>query len=80
MQGPPRPEMEPPQRCAGPSPSLSASSTAFVISSTNSGMPSVRSTISAITSEGSSLLPTKARDDGGCFTPPEPVERHACHV
>ena len=31
-------------------PSLSASSTAFVISSTNRGMPSVRSTISAITS------------------------------
>ena len=40
------------------SPSLSASNTAFVISSTNSGMPSVRSTISAITSAGSSLFPT----------------------
>ena len=41
------------------SPSLSASSTAFVISSTNRGMPSVRSKISAITSAGSSLLPTR---------------------
>ena len=40
------------------SPSLSASSTAFVISSTNNGMPSVRSTISAITSAGRSLFPT----------------------
>ena len=40
-------------------PSLSASSTAFVISSTNSGMPSVRSTISASTSAGSALFPAR---------------------
>ena len=40
------------------SPSLSASSTAFVISSTNNGIPSVRSTISAVTSAGRSLFPT----------------------
>ena len=39
------------------SPSLSASSTALVISSTNSGMPSVRSTMSCRTFAGSSLLP-----------------------
>jgi hypothetical protein len=38
--------------------SLSASSTAFVISSTNRGIPSVRSKISAITSVGSSLFST----------------------
>ena len=59
MREPLEPGMEPQQRSAGPSPSLSASSTAFVISSTNRGMPSVRSTISAITSAGSSLLPTR---------------------
>src|SRR5262245_44916910 len=40
-------------------PSLSASNTAFVISSTNSGMPSVRSTISTITSAGNCLFPTR---------------------
>ena len=40
-------------------PSLSASNTAFVISSTNRGMPSVRSTISAITSAGSALFPAR---------------------
>ena len=34
-----------------------ASSTALVISSTNSGMPSVRSMMSCLTSAGSSLLP-----------------------
>src|SRR5438876_592544 len=39
--------------------SPSASSTALVISSTNRGMPSVRSRISAITSAGSSLFPTR---------------------
>src|SRR5258705_10500775 len=39
-------------------PSFSASSTALVISSTNRGMPSVRSTISAITSAGSTLFST----------------------
>ena len=37
--------------------SLPASSTAFVISSTNSGMPSVRSTMSCLTLAGSDLLP-----------------------
>ena len=45
--------------CVGQPPSPSASSTALVISSTNSGMPSVRSMISAITSAGSSLFPTR---------------------
>ena len=37
--------------------SLAASNTAFVISSTNSGMPSVRSTMSCLISAGSGLLP-----------------------
>ena len=40
------------------SPSLSASSIALVISSTNSGMPSVRSMISCRRAAGSNLLPT----------------------
>ena len=40
------------------SPSLSASSTALVISSTNSGMPSVRSMMSRRILAGRSLLPT----------------------
>jgi hypothetical protein len=39
------------------SPSLSASNTAFVISSTNNGMPSVRSTMSRLICAGSGLLP-----------------------
>ena len=43
-------------RCAAPS--LSASSTALVISSTNRGMPSVRSMMSCRMFAGSSLLPT----------------------
>ena len=43
-------------RSAAPSPS--ASSTAFVISSTNSGMPSVRSMMSCRMFAGSGLLPT----------------------
>ena len=55
------------------SPSLPASSTAFVISSTNSGMPSVRSTISAITSAGSSLFPTMRAMMAADFTLPKPV-------
>jgi hypothetical protein len=44
-------------RCAASS--LSASSTAFVISSANRGMPSVRSTISDCTSAGSALFPAR---------------------
>ena len=43
-------------RCAAPS--LPASSTALVISSTNRGMPSVRSMMSCRTLAGRSLLPT----------------------
>jgi len=39
-------------------PSLSASSTAFVVSSTNRGMPSVRSMMSCLMLAGSALLPT----------------------
>ena len=62
------------------SPSPSASSTAFVISSTNSGMPSVRSTISAITSAGSSLFPTRRAMMAAAFTLAKSVERQARHV
>jgi hypothetical protein len=51
-------------------PSLSASSTAFVISSTNRGIPSVRSTISAITSAGTSLFPiSRAMMAAACRSP-----------
>ena len=49
--------MERRRPCARASPSLSASSTAFVISSTNSGMPSVRSIMSCLMLSGSGLLP-----------------------
>ena len=45
------------QRSVARSPSLSASNTAFVISSTNNGMPSVRSTMSRLIRAGSGLLP-----------------------
>ena len=48
-------EQRRPVRCASPSPS--ASNTAFVISSTNSGMPSVRSMMSCRMFDGMSLLP-----------------------
>jgi hypothetical protein len=54
--------------------SAPASSTALVISSTKSGTPSVRSTISAITSGGSkAALP--ARRSTRTVAPPEPVQR-----
>ena len=46
------------RRSAALSPSLPASSTALVISSTNRGMPSVRSMMSCRMFAGSSLLPT----------------------
>ena len=55
-------------------PSLSASRTAFVISSTNKGMPSVRSTISASTSAGSRKGTGQARDNGSRFSFPKPVQ------
>ena len=44
--------------CGRAAPSLSASNTALVISSTNRGMPSVRSTMSFRMLAGSDLLPT----------------------
>ena len=56
------------------SPSLSASSTAFVISSTNSGMPSVRSMMSCRMLAGSSLLPTTRVDHGADFALRQPIE------
>ena len=58
LPGPPEPGdgMAAAVRCAAPS--LPASNTAFVISSTNRGMPSVRSIMSCRMSAGRSLLPT----------------------
>ena len=58
LQGPPARRTEQPRRSAAAAPSLSASSTAFVISSTNSGMPSVRSMMSCRMFAGRGLLPT----------------------
>ena len=49
------------------SPSLSASNTAFVISSTNSGMPSVRSTMSLPDARRQRLIAGDAVDHGGDF-------------
>ena len=62
------------------SPALSAYSTAFVISSTNKGMPSVRSTISAITSAGSSLLPTRRSMMVAASRSPSSIERQARYM
>ena len=58
---------ERPLRSARAAPSLSASSTAFVISSTNSGMPSVRSMMSCRMFAGSELVAGDAVDHGGDF-------------
>ena len=79
LQGPPRWRWNRPtvRRAL---PSLSASNTAFVISSTKSGIPSVRSTISAVTSAGSPLLPTRCAIDGRRFTLSKSVERQAHHL
>ena len=67
MRGPPAPGTEPLQPCARAAPSLSASSTAFVISSTNSGMPSVRSMMSCRMLAGSELVADDAVDHGSDF-------------
>ena len=56
------------------SPSLSASSTALVISSTNSGMPSVRSIISCRIVSGSAWLPANEVNHRSDFALPEPVK------
>ena len=58
MQEPPALGTEPAAIARSAAPSLSASSTAFVISSTNSGMPSVRSMMSCRILAGSDLFPT----------------------
>ena len=58
LRGLPEPWMEQQRQSVRASPSLSASSTALVISSTNRGMPSVRSMMSCRTLAGMSLLPT----------------------
>ena len=53
---------------------------AFVISSTNRRIPSVRSAISAITSAANCSVPDKVSDDGGHVELPEPIERQARHM
>ena len=68
------------QRSARAAPSLSASSTAFVISSTNSGMPSVRSMMSCRMFAGSSLLPTTRVDHGPDVALSQPVDGEGRHV
>ena len=74
------PRRESRQRSAPPSPSLSASNTAFVISSTNSGMPSVRSMISCRMLGGQQLIPGDAVDDGSDFALAEPIECESGNV
>ena len=65
-------------RCAAPS--LSASSTALVISSTNSGMPSVRSMMSCRMLAGSSLLPTTRSIMALDVALRQPIEGESGHV
>ena len=69
-------------RTLGASPSLSASNTALVISSTNSGMPSVRSIMSCrITFAGSELIAGDAVDHCSRLRARiKPVEGEGCDV
>ena len=62
------------------SPSPSASSTALVISSTNSGMPSVRSTMSCRMLAGQQLVAGDAVDHGVDFALRQPIDRERGHV
>ena len=71
---------EPRRRCCRASPSLSASSTAFVISSTNSGMPSVRSIMSCRILCGERLIAGDAVDHGSDFALPEPIDGEGGNV
>ena len=64
--------MAPTARSAAPSPA--ASNTALVISSTNSGMPSVRSIMSCLMLAGSGLIADDAADQGSDFALSKPVE------
>ncbi len=61
-------------------PSLSASSTAFVISSTNSGMPSVRSMMSCRMLAGSGLVADDAVDHGADVALCQPIDGEGGHM
>jgi hypothetical protein len=61
-------------------PSLPASSTALVISSTNKGMPSVRSTMSCLILAASELVADNAVDHRPDVALPEAVDRHECYM
>ena len=65
-------------RLAAPSPS--ASSTALVISSTNSGMPSLRSTMSCRRLAGKELVAGDAVDHGVDFALRQPIDGERGHV
>jgi hypothetical protein len=65
-------------RCAAPS--LPASSTALVISSTNRGMPSVRLTMSCRMFAGTSLLPTTPSIMASMSSLRQPIDRENRHV
>ena len=73
-QAPPGPRVNGSCRLRALPPSLSASNTALVISSTNSGMPSVRSMMSCWILSGQWPVACDAVDHGGDFALPEPVE------
>ena len=60
--------------------SLPASRTALVISSTNSGMLSVRSMMSWRTLAGSALLPTTPSMIAVNITFPQPIDGDECHI
>ena len=77
MPGPPEPATEPWRRSAALSPSLSASSTALVISSTNSGMPSVRSMMSCRMFAGRQLVADDAVDHGVDVALRQPIDGEA---
>ena len=81
LQGPPRSEMEPPQRCAGPRPRWTASSTAFVISSTNTAECHPCAPRSPPSHpKASPRLPTRRAMMAAVSCPPEPVERYARQI
>ena len=65
-------------RAAAPSPS--ASSTAFVISSTNNGMPSARSTMSCRMLVGSGLFAGDLLDQGHHLAGSKPIDRQRRHM
>ena len=72
--------MERLQRCAPARFALLASNTAFVISSTNSGMPSVRSMMSCRMFAGSALLPMTRSIIASDFALCQPIKCEGGHM